>query len=246
MNATAEAINLYLIIGSGRVARHLAHYFDHLNLNYITWDRAQDPHLLAKKISEAQTVLLAISDSALEGFYRKHLEGHDKKVVHFSGAKNIDGIFCAHPLMTFSQDLYPTEVYRKMHFTLTGAEKLSDVLPGLPNTFSVLRAQDKPLYHALCVSGGNFVTLLISEMAQGLTKLNLPPEAVATYSQQILENALSQSSTALTGPIARKDTETVELNLKALQGTALEPIYQSFLKAYWPEFRSELLKERTP
>lgn len=242
MNATAKATNLYLIIGSGRVARHLAHYFNHLNLNFITWDRAQDPHLLAKKISESQTVLLAISDSALEGFYRRHLAGLDKKVIHFSGAKNIEGVICGHPLMTFTEELYPAEVYTKMHFTLTGANTLAEVLPGLPNSFSVLRAEDKPLYHALCVSGGNFVTLLVSEMMQGLTKLEVPPEAVATYSQQILNNALAQSSTALTGPIARKDAETVELNLKALKGTALEPIYQSFLKTYWSDFP----KERQP
>lgn len=246
MNATAKAINLYLIIGSGRVARHLAHYFNHLNLNYITWDRAQDPHLLANKISEAQTVLLAISDAALEGFYRRHLAGHDKTVVHFSGAKDIPGTISAHPLMTFSEELYPVETYRKMHFTLTGASSLSEALPGLQNSFSILRAEDKALYHALCVSGGNFVTLLIAEMVQGLTKLQIPKEAVATYSKQILDNALTQSTTALTGPIARKDAETVEMNLKALQGTSLEPIYQSFLKAYWPEFKPQLLKERIP
>jgi Uncharacterized conserved protein len=228
---------LYLIIGSGHVARHLTHYFSLLKIPYTTWDRAQDPHLLRAKVQEASHILLAISDDALENFYRKHLEGRDKVVVHFSGSRNIDGMISAHPLMTFGPGLYPLEFYEKIHFTITGTEDVSKIFPaGLPNPFSYLPADKKALYHALCVMGGNFVTLLTSKMITGLHELGIPSEAATMYSEKILANAVLLKEAALTGPLARKDVETVEANLKALHGTDEEKIYTAFLAAYWPEY----------
>ena len=227
----------YLIIGAGHVARHLSHYFTLLNIPYQTWDRAQDPHLLRAKVAEATHVLLAISDDALENFYRKHLEGHDKVVVHFSGSRNIAGMISAHPLMTFGPGLYDLELYQKIHFTITGTDSVAAVFPGgFPNPYSYLPADKKALYHALCVMGGNFVTLLTSKMIHGLHELGIPSEAATMYSEKILANALLLKEAALTGPLARKDVATVEVNLKALEGTDDEKIYKAFLATYWPEY----------
>ncbi|MNJ91344.1 hypothetical protein D3C87_89950 [compost metagenome] len=226
----------YLLIGSGRVARHLGHYFNLLNINFSTWDRAQDPHLLPKKINESSHILLAISDSALEGFFAKHLAGHEKTVVHFSGAKDIEGLICAHPLMTFGPDLYDLSFYQRIHFTVTGATSLSRALPGIPNPFSLLSADKKALYHAWCVMGGNFVTLLTAKMMTSLQEMGIPAESIGLYSEKVIDNALAQQTAALTGPLARKDAETVAANLKALEGQEMQKIYQAFLETYWPEY----------
>lgn len=226
----------YLIIGSGRVARHLGHYLHLQNINFESWDRSQDPHALARKVAKATHVLLAISDSALESFYRQRLAGHEVTVVHFSGALHFEDMISAHPLMTFGPELYDLNFYEKIHFTLTGATDLHSTLPGLQNPFSVLPAEKKSLYHAYCVAGGNFVTLLMSEMLKGFESLNIPKEAGTVYLEKVFSNTIANPESALTGPLIRKDANTVEKNLQALEGNPLKPIYEAFVKSYWPEY----------
>lgn len=228
----------YLLVGSGRVARHMAHYFHLLNINFASWDRSQDPHALARKVSSATHILVAISDNALEGFYRQHLAGHedDKTLVHFSGARSVPGMISAHPLMTFGPDLYELDLYRRIHFTLTGASNLEKVLPGLSNTSSVISEAQKAYYHAHCVMGGNFVTLLIAKMLQAFAEMQIPAEAATPYLETVLKNTLAEPAKALTGPLVRKDSETVAANLQALQNDPYRAIYESFLKTHWSDY----------
>lgn len=227
----------YLLIGSGRIAAHISAYFQLLNINFQSWDRAQDPHALARKVSGASHILLALKDEAILPFYRQHLEGHDATVVHFSGALHYEGLIAAHPLMTFSSDLYTQEFYEKIHFAVTGANSLAEALPGLPNSFTLLSAEQKPLYHALCVMGGNFVNLLTQKMLAGFSEMNIPAEAARPYIDKTIENVFANGSKALTGPLVRKDVATIEANLKALQNDNFKPIYEAFLKTYWPDYQ---------
>ncbi|WP_374075912.1 DUF2520 domain-containing protein [Bdellovibrio bacteriovorus] len=226
----------YLLIGSGRVARHLGHYLNLLNISFESWDRSQDPHALARKVSAASHVLLAISDSALPGFYRQHLAGHEKVVVQFSGAHHFEGMISAHPLMTFGPELYDLEFYKKIHFTLTGANSLPEIFPSLANSYSVIEVSQKALYHSYCVLGGNFVTLLVSKMLSGFAEMKIPSEAAEVYLEKVLANTFADPAKALTGPLVRKDIETVNANLQALKNDPYHEIYQAFLKTYWPEY----------
>lgn len=229
----------YLLIGSGRVARHLTHYFQLLNIHIKTWDRAQDPLALRQKISESKHILLAISDSALAGFFRQHLAGLDKTVVQFSGAHNFEGMIAAHPLMTFGPELYQLSNYQKIHFTMTDGT-LAEAIPDFKNPSSVLSAEQKALYHASCVLGGNFTTLLIAKMIANLKSLNIPESAAQGYLEKVVENTFANPGKALTGPLVRRDVLTVDANLVALNADVIQPnaseIYQSFLKTYWPEY----------
>lgn len=236
MATTVTSSFSYLLIGSGRVARHLAHYFHLLDINFASWDRTQDPHALSRKVSSATHILLAVSDSALEGFYRQHLEGHEKTVVQFSGAHHFEGMISAHPLMTFGPELYELDFYKKIHFTLTGTTSLDSALPGLSNPSSLISVSDKALYHSYCVLGGNFVTLLVGKMLTGFADLTIPPEAGQIYLEKVLANTFSAPTKALTGPLVRKDIETVRANLSALEGDPYQFIYQAFLKTHWPDY----------
>ncbi|UOF00724.1 DUF2520 domain-containing protein [Bdellovibrio reynosensis] len=237
MQATENVSSIsYLLIGSGRVARHLGHYLHLSNINYQSWDRSQDPHALGRKVAGASHVLLAISDSAIEGFYRQRLAGHDITVVQFSGAHHFEGMISAHPLMTFGPELYDLSFYKKIHFTLTGADHLNKALPGFENPFSVIEASEKALYHAYCVLGGNFTTLLAAKMLSGFAELKIPAEAAEVYLQKVLTNTLAAPDKALTGPLVRKDAATVEANLTALKNDPYQEVYKAFLKTLWPEY----------
>jgi predicted short-subunit dehydrogenase-like oxidoreductase (DUF2520 family) len=223
-----------LIIGAGKLAQHLNHYLHILELSPLSWDRTQDPLLLKTKISQASHILLAISDSAIENFYRTQLAGFDKTVVHFSGALHIPDLIAAHPLMSFGPQLYDRDTYFRIHFTLTGADSLLDALPGLPNSFAVLVPEKKALYHSLCVMGGNFPVILWQKMLGEFESLGISKEAARVYLETILDNTLRNPQTALTGPLARKDKQTVMKNLEALKGDEFQKIYLAFIDTVTP------------
>lgn len=234
----------YLIVGAGKLAKHLNHYLSLLELQPLSWDRSQDPHLLKTKVAEATHILLAISDSAIENFYRKNLAGLDKTVVHFSGALNIPDLIAAHPLMTFGPELYDRDTYFHIHFTLTGAENLNEALPGLPNNFSVLAPEHKALYHALCVMGGNFPVILWQKMFAEFDRLGLPHEAARIYLETILHNTMKNPATALTGPLARGDKYTVIKNIEALENDPFQKVYFTFADIVAPGLLGD--QERKP
>lgn len=224
-----------LLIGSGKLAKHLSHWFN-LNSNhsakFLNWDRHQDPHAIHRYAAEATHVWLAISDSAIVPFFEKYLAGHDARVIHFSGALHDPRLVSAHPLMSFTDDLYADDFYPHIQFALTGCDSLAEALPGFSNPWFPLKAEIKPLYHALCVTAGNFPQILWNEVYKIASAQNLPAEAFDLYIQQITQNFLNLKEAALTGPLVRKDVSTTEKNMTALAGTPLQSIYQSFTKEF--------------
>lgn len=237
MNATSIASNSYLIIGSGRVARHLSHYFDLLKSSFTSWNRNQSFEDLEKLASSASHILLAISDDAISDFYNLHLKKYDNKtVIHFSGSLNQSPLIAAHPLMTFGHDLYDLSFYKRIHFCITGADSLEDILPEFSNSSSTLFAFEKAKYHALCVLGGNFSSILIGKMLEDFQKLGLPENAALPYIEKVISNTFKNPSEAQTGPLVRKDVSTVEKNLQSLSDDPFQDIYKSFLTMLWPEY----------
>lgn len=220
----------YLVIGHGRVARHFLHYFSLLDIPAAHWHRGMPAHVLP----DAPRTLLLISDRAIEQFCAEHLQGSKTVKIHFSGALVTDKAFGAHPLMTFGPQLYTLDKYRKIPFVVdAGAPRFEELLPGLPNPHVSLDAALKAKYHALCVLSGNFTTILWQKMFSALkTDLGLPPEIARMYLQQTAENLLADPGNALTGPLARGDSETVRRNLEALEGDPFHKVYQSFVEAY--------------
>ena len=224
-----------LLIGSGRLARHLQFYFQQKNILFTTWNRSQELSRLQNLASESSHILLAISDSALESFIHQNLNQDsfsEKKIVHFSGALSIAGTFSAHPLMSFGPDLYLLQDYEKIHFVITGVKPLQELVPGITNHFTVISEKDKALYHALCVMGGNFPILLWQKMSVGLKALGLPDEATKIYLEKIVENFNRQGHLALTGPLARKDFTTIQSNLTALSEDPFQKVYAAFVEAH--------------
>ncbi len=225
-----------LIIGSGRLAKHLQHWNSiQANPNQIlTWNRSEDPHLLYKKVTQADLIWLAISDAAIQKFFETYLNASGKLVVHFSGALAVDGIKCAHPLMSFPAELLPDTTYKATWFATNETEKLADMLPGFSNASFKVSAKMKPLYHALCVVAGNFPQLLWNEVDQSRQQLDIPEKAFSIYLQQSLDNFLLLKANSLTGPLIRHDQNTLKKNKDALVNTKLQSIYAAFMKEFSP------------
>ena len=226
----------FLIIGNGRFARHLRHYFSLEKIQFQSWHRGQSPELLTNSLASATHVLLAISDRAITSFAESIASFEDKTLVHFSGSITVDGVSGAHPLMTFSNDLYDLETYRRIPFIVESeGPAFETLLPGLNNPWHAISRGQKPLYHALCALSGNFTVLLWEKVfADFSAKLGLPREVLVPYLCQITENIAcsSEGGSALTGPLVRGDFETVERHLKALEGDAFRDVYAAFVTAY--------------
>ena len=226
-----------LLIGSGRLAKHLQYWHqqsaDPFKLN--TWNRSQDISFLNKFLSEKPIVWLAISDSAIVEFFETHLQSFNLKIVHFSGALSDSRMLSAHPLMSFTEELFESSFYDRIHFVISNFNNLTEAMPGFKNSFSILKPEQKAYYHALCVMAGNFPQLLWNEVNTELRHLNLPDSALENYVQKITENFIKYKEKSITGPLVRKDFVTIEKNLQALEkNQKLKKLYESFLK----EFRS--------
>ena len=139
----------YLLIGNGRVARHFRHYFSLLKLPFSTWNRSESLLRLHEKLSVCSHILLLISDSVIDEFIIQHLKKTEAMLIHFSGSLVSSHAFGAHPLMTFSENLYDLECYHEFSFVLDhDAPPFETLLPGLSNRYVRLDKSLKAKYHA--------------------------------------------------------------------------------------------------
>jgi len=224
----------YLLIGNGKLASHLSAYFSGLGIDFLRWSRS-DNILLQRLISQNIKILLAISDDAIEPFIMDNLKGAtNKTIIHFSGSLSLEGIESAHPLMTFSNDLYSLAFYKTIPFiTEKGKKSFKELFPELANPSFAINSGDKPLYHAWCSIAGNFTTILWQNFEERLqTKFDIPKEAMLPYLQKIMQNIV-KSEQPLTGPFARKDFSTIENHKIALKDDPFLNIYQDFYSLYF-------------
>jgi len=244
---TAESEPRYALLGSGRLARHLGHYFRTEGLAVRAWARRPDPDFndldldahpdpearLEATVVDCGHVLVLFSDRAIAPFIAGHACLRGKTLIHCSGALALEAAHGAHPLMTFAGDLYAPELYRRIPF-VTDAEGpgFAALFPGLANPSHTLPRALKPLYHAYCVASGNFTSLLWERVFREFeAELGLPKAVLLPYMERIFANLAAADGVA-TGPLVRRDMATIERNLAALAaaGSPLEDVYRAFLR----------------
>ena len=215
----------YLIVGSGRLARHLSFYFDRLELPYEFWNRGESKDTLKKKMKQFANVLLAIRDDAIVSFYEEHAS--DRNIfIHFSGQVNHPEILGFHPIMTFTDRLYKADVYPEIHFVGVHSPALFQVhFPNFKNPYHQIQPEQKALYHALCVLCGNGTTLLWELASLEFQKLGLNAQALLPYLKQVSEQIGQQSPGRFTGPWYRGDEKTNDAHSAALQGHKLQDLF---------------------
>jgi hypothetical protein len=222
----------YTIIGNGRIAKHFCHYFNLLHLPYRHWYR-QSPTPLADTVAKASHLLILINDAQVDDFIEQNPCLAEKKRVHFSGCLVTSQAYGAHPLQTFSHELYTLDQYQLIPFIIEQEGPVfNEILPGLPNPHFVIAKQFKPYYHALCVMANNFTTILWQKLFQEFgNKLAIPPECALPLLKQTAANLMANYETALTGPLARNDSRTLANNLTALANDPFLTIFQAFVSA---------------
>jgi hypothetical protein len=226
-----------LLIGDGRLARHLGHYFEQLGLHHAAWSRrmytAGHCPPLKTLVRPGTRALLAISDGAIEPFIKVHPELEAAVRVHFSGRLTSSLAIGAHPLFSFAGTLYERELYERIPFVIDhGAPPLATLIPGLPNPSFFIEPERRSRYHALCVLAGNFTTLLWRKLFFEFDReLGIAREQALPYLKSVVRG-LEGKGAPLSGPLSRGDYATIERNLEALAGDPFEEVYRAFVSAY--------------
>ena len=140
----------------------------------------------------------------------------------------------AHPLMSFSKNLYGFDQYQSIPYILDhDAPAFESLFPGLPNQHVRLHKSSKAKYHALCVLSGNFSCLLWQKLFSCFEKeFNIPSAIAYPYLLQQTQNLLTDPKSALTGPLVRGDNYTIEKNIAALEQDPFQEVYRSFVACY--------------
>lgn len=226
----------FLLIGGGRVARHLRFYLSCLDLPVRQWtrDHTLGPDLnderLRASASGCSHALLAVSDRAIAALAdQPPLRSLTR--VHFSGALDVAGVNACHPLMTFGPELETRAWYERIPFVHPPDVDFARALPGLHNPHFVLAPEQRAYYHALCAVAANATSALWQRIGDAFEhELALPRTLLSPLLHQGVDNSLRAPHTALTGPLARGDWEVVRRHFTALaQDPDLRSMYQSFV-----------------
>ncbi len=215
---------VYAVIGQGKLASHLCHWLKLENLEFVSMSRNSD----FSKLTQVDIILLAVSDSSVETFYNQHPQFHIKRWIHFSGTVDVEGMLNLHPMMSFSSELFEKSFYRNLCWVTTNSvEDFKDLLPITLSQIKELSLSHRRKYHALCVLAGNIPHLIWNDLEPLFQELQIEKEDFHKYVKVSTENFLQQR--APTGPIVRRDFETIETNLASLP-IEYQKIYKSVLE----------------
>ncbi|MGB0648556.1 MAG: nicotinate (nicotinamide) nucleotide adenylyltransferase [Bradymonadia bacterium] len=247
----------FFILGMGRVGSSLAATLSQVGHRVYGWSRGEASLSTWLGQHELQTddifvltvpdsVIGALADELNERLVQPHF------VFHCAGGLGpvtmtsipADRVGVIHPIRSIAT---PDVTLSNIHWGVSGgksARKLAvDLLSQLGGTVVSVRADGHNLYHAAMVMVGNFPAALMTVAEHISTQVCDDPIAMRqgfiTLMQSAINN-LAESSTraALTGPIARRDLQTVMAHLSAL--SAMEPKL-----AEWYRLNSEQLARLT-
>ncbi len=128
-----------------------------------------------------------------------------------------------HPILSIT----PDSSFKGILFAVEGdIDICTDIINSLKSKYFVIDTDKKPLYHTALVFISNFTAL---NTLIGITLLRevgkLPPEIVESVKNLAyisIENVLTYGLNGLTGPAARGDMETINIETSLLKGLPLE------------------------
>jgi predicted short-subunit dehydrogenase-like oxidoreductase (DUF2520 family) len=227
MNQRTNAPNALTIVGPGRVGSSIARAAEGAGIDVLLGGRDLSADQLTGRM-----VLLCVPDSAITAA-AEHIavvtSGGAPPLLlgHTSGATTLSqldgragGTFSIHPLQTVPDgetDLRgcPAAIAGGDGSALAAARDLTAALGMVPFEID---EEDRATYHAAASIASNFLITLEQTAADllGGIGVDAPRETLAPLVRRSLENWERRGPDALTGPIVRGDTETVERHRRAL------------------------------
>lgn len=187
-----------------------------------------------EKISQVEVVFLCLPDSLIFETLEKieKLKIEKLTVVCFSGSLtpnqklNFSYGFL-HPVNSFPEKSTSHNDLKKIFWNLLGDSQFSEIAKSVVSElegqiFELKSENSKPLYHTSCVLASNLVTSLLTTAEESLSKALQNPKQAKTILHILVKSSvenyfLTEKEKALSGPVKRKDFETVEKNLNSLK-----------------------------
>ena len=217
------------LIGAGRLGRSLSALLEQAGV--VTELLGRDDRLSGA----SDAVLLTVSDRAIVPL-AETLDTH-VPVLHCSGAldwrmlRPRQPIGWFHPLMTFPGPDVQLPDLNGVPVAVDGdpaalacAERITKAL----GAQAIHVPGDVRLYHCAAVLAGNFSTLLVQAAARSMAGAGVTEKEALAWlrplMQASIDNAVRQPETALTGPAARGDQETIDAHRAALHEAGLTEV----------------------
>lgn len=212
------------LIGPGRAGRSLT-----AALSRAGWEIADPLIARGEDVSQAahgvDALLIAVPDGAIAAVAQSVEPDRDTVVLHMAGARTLDVLAphpkraSIHPLCSLADPNLGADHLAKggVWFAVAGdpiARQMVDALHGIPVEVDEGR---RTIYHAAAVIASNHLVALLAQVERIAQQADVPLAAYFDLVRQTVNNveALGPRE-ALTGPVKRKDWDTIEAHLAAL------------------------------
>lgn len=230
-------------------------------LSCSQWPSAEESSLILKgarpstdnieTAGQGEWIFLTCPDDQIEVVVQQlacsNLEWKGKFVCHCSGllpARILSplqkkGALTAsiHPIQSFAQKSQDPQELKGVYFGIEGSQDAliicQRIVKGLEGHSLLIKAKDKPLYHAAFSMASNFLVVLLDTSVTLLREAGIEEEIAGRALWTLVQGTLSNVKKsgilpALTGPVSRGDQKPVKMHLMALKSFPL--IYQMYLK----------------
>jgi predicted short-subunit dehydrogenase-like oxidoreductase (DUF2520 family) len=188
-------------------------------------------------VVDADLVLIAVPDDALPALVAGLVETGaihaGQFVAHPSGRYGIDVLapvlavgalpLAIHPVMTFTGTSVDLDRLADCPFGVTSPDAVRPVAEALVVEMGGepiwVPEEARTLYHAAVVFGANYLMTVVLQSLDLLRQAGMeqPERLMAPLLSASLDNALRHGDSALTGPVARGDAQTVASHLRHLE-----------------------------
>ena len=199
-------------------------------------------------IERSELVLLAVPDDALaplvSGLAATGAWQAGQLVAHTSGrfgtavlepARQAGAIPLAlHPAMTFTGLSLDLTRLADCSFGVTAPTAVLPIAQALVVEMGaepvVIDEADRKLYHAALAHASNHLVTIAAQSSELLQRIGVeqPARLLGPLMRASLENALASGEHALTGPVARGDTGTIEAHARALGQDAAPDVAEAY------------------
>ena len=217
------------VIGPGRAGRSFAAALLSVGYQIRVLGRDDDYGNVA---SDTDIVLVCVPDAAVAEVARSLSPGL-AVVAHTSGSLGLDALSphtrvgAIHPLASLPDaTIGQARLLSRCTFAIDGHELMGRLVDALGGIAVRVADEQRPLYHATATVAANHLVTLCGQVERMSALAGVPADAYWRLMSTTLENVRGVgASSALTGPAARSDWETIRRHLDAIKNPADRLLY---------------------
>ena len=205
-------------------------------------------HSMTDVAKNSDIIFITTTDNSIKTVAENVDWKNGQFVVHCSGVHSLDVLSHASNLGAIPGSFHPCIPFPDFEsaiislpgstFAIEGGHNIAELLRKMAESLKCgsifLSSGDKPFYHAAAVFVSNFMVAIVDSACKLLADIGVPSEAAINMLMPLMESNLKNigkigTTAALTGPVARGDTETIEKHLDSL-GTKKPELKELYIK----------------